>query len=84
MTGSSDRGNSTKTVHLDAEDVQQDANGQLFDRIKISGDADVSVSRGSDANETRAVFGDHYKAPEMHISKGVLIQIRMKAEAAAW
>ena len=65
-------GKSTKTVHLDAEDVQQDAKGQLFDRIKISGDADVSVSRGSDANETRAVFGDHYKAPEMHISKGVL------------
>lgn len=65
-------GKSTKTVHLDAEDVQQDANGQLFDRIKISGDADVSVSRGSDASETRAVFGDHYKAPEMHISKGVL------------
>lgn len=65
-------GHSTKTVHIDAEDVQQDANGQLFDRIRISGDADVSVSRGSDANETRAVFGDHYKAPEMHISKGVL------------
>ncbi|MEI3502513.1 MAG: DUF4097 family beta strand repeat-containing protein [Anaerovoracaceae bacterium] len=47
-------------------------NGQLFDRIKISGDADVSVGGGSDANETRAVFGDHYKAPEIHISKGVL------------
>ena len=72
MTGSSDRENRRRSGHLDAEDVQQDANGQLFDRIKISGDADVSVSRGSDANETRAVFGDHYKAPEMHISKGVL------------
>lgn len=65
-------GKSTKTVHIDAEDVQQDAKGQLFDRIKISGDADVSVSRGSDAEKTRAVFGEHYKAPEMYISKGVL------------
>lgn len=65
-------GESAKTVYLDAEGVQKTADGQLFDRIKISGDANVTVSSGSDASKTKAVFGDHYKAPEMHISKGVL------------
>lgn len=59
-------------VRLDTDGVKRTADGQLFDRIKISGDADVTVSTGSDAKETKAVFGEHYNAPEMHISKGVL------------
>lgn len=65
-------GETTETVTFDTDGVQPTRNGQLFDSIKITGDADVTVCRGSDATKTNATFGVHYKVPDMHISNGVL------------
>ena len=67
-----------KTVYLDTSDVKKTSSGQLFDRIKIEGDADVTICSG-DTAKTRSTSGKNVKAPEMYIDKGVLY-IKYKAE----
>lgn len=66
-----------KTVYLDTSDVKKTSSGQLFDRIKIEGDADVTICSG-DTARTASTSGKNVKAPEMYIEKGVLY-IKYKA-----
>lgn len=64
-------GEDVKTAYLDVQNVSPTSDGQLFDRIRIEGDADVNVCIG-EADKTRVTYGKIYQQPEMYISKGVL------------
>lgn len=60
-----------RTVYLDTQDASPASDDQLFDRIRIEGDADVNVCVG-EVDRTRVTCGKSYQQPEMYISKGVL------------